>query len=90
MSGQIVTVPECTFTNDTEFESWNTSANGTGTMFVPGQMLTPDSNLTLYAQWAEDNGGDGDAGGDHTDYTIPIVILILAIIVIAVIITRVI
>jgi uncharacterized repeat protein (TIGR02543 family) len=31
--------------------SWNTSANGSGTSYSPGQSLNLTSTLTLYAQW---------------------------------------
>ncbi len=31
--------------------SWNTSANGSGTSYVPGSSETFTSSLTLYAQW---------------------------------------
>jgi uncharacterized repeat protein (TIGR02543 family) len=31
--------------------SWNTTANGTGTSYSPGQSLNLTSTLTLYAQW---------------------------------------
>jgi outer membrane protein OmpA-like peptidoglycan-associated protein len=31
--------------------SWNTSANGSGTSYAPGQTVTLSSSLMLYAQW---------------------------------------
>ncbi|MGH3732144.1 MAG: InlB B-repeat-containing protein, partial [Acidimicrobiales bacterium] len=31
--------------------SWNSSANGSGTSYTPGQSLTLTSTFTLYAQW---------------------------------------
>lgn len=36
------------------FGSWNTSEDGTGTSYLPGQTITmPVGGLSLYAQWAE-------------------------------------
>ena len=35
------------------FICWNTKADGTGTIYTPGQSLTPTENITLYAQWEE-------------------------------------
>ena len=34
-----------------DFVCWNTSANGSGTDYKPGDLYRADSNLTLYAQW---------------------------------------
>lgn len=34
-----------------EFVKWNTSADGTGTDYLPGAEYTGDSNVTLYAIW---------------------------------------
>lgn len=34
-----------------EFVSWNTKANGMGTTYQPGQSITLNSNVTLYARW---------------------------------------
>ncbi|MBQ4649512.1 MAG: InlB B-repeat-containing protein [Firmicutes bacterium] len=34
-----------------EFIGWNTKADGTGTEYTDGQLVTLYSNLTLYAQW---------------------------------------
>ena len=49
------------------FTGWNTAPDGSGTAYVPGQTLTPETRasfyLDLYAQWetldwAEESGGD--------------------------------
>ena len=40
----------------TEFYGWNTAADGTGTMYYPGNTFTPASNVTLYAQWVDTRG----------------------------------
>ena len=36
------------------FVSWNTSADGTGTTYIPQQFYGESSNLELYAQWQAD------------------------------------
>ncbi|MCC8123647.1 MAG: InlB B-repeat-containing protein, partial [Oscillospiraceae bacterium] len=36
---------------DWAFISWNTSADGSGTSYQPGEMLTVTGDITLYAQW---------------------------------------
>lgn len=33
------------------FNGWNTKADGTGTVYLPGQVLNMTSSVTLYAQW---------------------------------------
>ncbi len=67
-----------TFTgpNNKEFIGWNTTTNGKGTSYAPGDNYTTDSRLTLYAQWEKDeytvtlntNGGTINSG-DITNYT---------------------
>lgn len=50
-----------------EFRCWNTSADGTGREFRPGQEIVMEAPLLLYAQWEEErrviqyapNGGEG-------------------------------
>lgn len=45
---------ENTFTKtDYVFTGWNTSANGTGTAYAPGDSITNLGDITLYAQWIE-------------------------------------
>jgi uncharacterized repeat protein (TIGR02543 family) len=34
------------------FSSWNTAANGSGTSYASSDLITPTSDMTLYAQWA--------------------------------------
>ncbi|MCC8123263.1 MAG: InlB B-repeat-containing protein, partial [Oscillospiraceae bacterium] len=49
------------------FASWNTASDGTGTTYLPGEMITITGDLVLYAQWTPDlfsliydpNGGTG-------------------------------
>jgi len=33
------------------FTGWNTQANGSGNAYSAGQIMTPNNNATLYAQW---------------------------------------
>lgn len=33
------------------FTGWNTAADGSGTSYAPGAVLTLTNNITLYAQW---------------------------------------
>lgn len=40
----------------TEFYGWNTAADGSGTMYFPGNTFTPTSSVTLYAQWVDTRG----------------------------------
>ena len=60
------------------FKGWNTSADGTGTVYVAGNALTITGDVTLYAQWRE-NPGAGDKtytvfydpnGGPGTQYSV--------------------
>jgi uncharacterized repeat protein (TIGR02543 family) len=37
------------------FAGWNTLANGTGTSYAEGAVITFDGSLPLYAQWTENN-----------------------------------
>lgn len=39
---------------DYQFVAWNTKANGTGSEYLPGQKITINSNITLYAMWKKD------------------------------------
>ncbi len=80
-SGKQVTVGDCTFTNgDKEFLAWCTSANGQGTVYMPGDIVYPTEgrNIDLYALWAADDV-------DETDW-LPIVATIIVLAIIAVII----
>ncbi|MCX6414967.1 MAG: InlB B-repeat-containing protein, partial [Actinobacteria bacterium] len=39
-----------------QFTGWNTKADGTGTAYSQRQVMTPPSDITLYAQWSIKNG----------------------------------
>lgn len=53
------------------FEGWNTQPDGGGIFYLPGEIITIEGDLTLYAQWTPDgmcycviyeaNGGTGGA-----------------------------
>ena len=51
------------------FTSWNTRADGLGTTYMPGDYITVNSDMSLYAQWRQEpcnvtyypNGGSGTA-----------------------------
>jgi|GEM_PF-5247125 len=53
------------------FNGWNTMANGTGSFYMPGDVITIVSNLTLYPVWAVSSpypystiyNGSGNDGG---------------------------
>lgn len=55
--GNNITNPSITVTgskpsrNGYNFSSWNTSANGSGTVYKAGTSYTVSANVTLYAQW---------------------------------------
>ena len=45
------------------FEGWTTSADGSGTVYKPGDTIVGDSdNMTLYAKWTDKNYSIGDIG----------------------------
>ena len=49
---EVFSIPENKFTHPGyEFICWNTKADGTGTNYYEGDMLSIGSNITLYAQW---------------------------------------
>ena len=52
-TGSSIKIKECTFTAPEckQFTSWNTAANGSGTLYAPN--ATVETNLTLYAQWED-------------------------------------
>lgn len=55
--GNTVTIPNQIPTRQGyHFVEWNTLPDGTGTTYKPGDNFTvPEGDLTLYAQWEEDN-----------------------------------
>lgn len=42
------------------FDCWNTAADGSGKEWFPGDMITPDGDMTLYAQWEKEPGKWGE------------------------------
>ena len=76
-------IPSATLVGST-FDGWNLSANGSGTSFSVGALLTPTANVTLYAQWTvvstvmvsfAANGGVGSisplSGANGASVTLP-------------------
>ena len=53
------------------FENWNTKADGTGTAYENLATLTPESNLDLYARWAEGCTVTYEIGEDAVWDTLP-------------------
>lgn len=48
-------VPDCAFTNgENVFIEWNTEPDGSGTTYLPGEELTAQADVTLYAQWGKE------------------------------------
>ena len=48
-------VPDCAFTNgENLFIEWNTEPDGSGTTYLPGEELTVQDDVTLYAQWGKE------------------------------------
>ena len=60
--------------NGSTFRKWTTNADGTGTSYNNGEEVTLESDLTLYAQWAEQytityNLGGGTASNPITYFS---------------------
>ena len=56
-TGGTFTVPACEFTlTHYDFAGWNTAADGSGTSYAPGDTITVNSEVRLYAQWSGDDG----------------------------------
>jgi outer membrane protein OmpA-like peptidoglycan-associated protein len=86
-AGTTVTLPGITGLTDTGYTltSWNTAANGSGTSYALGEVLTLTSPMTLYAQWTATpssikvnfnaNGGSGSlealSGAVGSSVTLP-------------------
>lgn len=54
--GATVTLPSASSVSEAghSLASWNSLADGTGTSYFPGQSVTLTEDMTLYAQWTED------------------------------------
>lgn len=58
------------------FTGWNTAADGSGTMYLPGQEIPLQDDLTLYAQFEpimftvtyDANGGTGELADENSPY----------------------
>ncbi len=52
--GERITLPYSRFSRPNYiFKAWNTRTDGTGTVYHSGAALTPDADMTLYAQWGK-------------------------------------
>lgn len=61
----VLSVEETGITRDGHtFTRWNTEADGNGTSYDPGDSITLNSNVTLYAQWEEETQAGGGTGTD--------------------------
>ncbi|MCB2032865.1 MAG: InlB B-repeat-containing protein [Ottowia sp.] len=80
VNGEAVTLPANTFTRTLySFSGWNTTANGSGTLYAAGASFTmPAVDTTLYAQWVATGfsgttvpspGGGGAAGTGTASFT---------------------
>ena len=65
----ILTANTFTKTNST-FIGWNTAADGSGTAYADQASITPNANLTLYAQWEETTTGT-ENGHEWVDLGLP-------------------
>lgn len=78
-------VLECGFTNGGKtFLGWNSAADFTGTVFMPGDTVYPDGELKLYAMWS----GAGDGGSSGGWDILAIVGGVVLVILIVVLVTR--
>ena len=77
--GEKVVLSRGTFTKGEEqFTGWNTKADYTGDIYTDEDSFTPESDLTLYAQWvpantfAVEEGGVLKRGTGYKDYKLPL------------------
>lgn len=61
--GEAVTIPSNTYINEEyRFSGWNTEKNGSGSSYIPGDLITRETDLLLYAMWEQiptsENGPD--------------------------------
>lgn len=71
-SGTTVTLPGASSVSNAGFSltSWNSSADGLGTSYSPGQSVTLVENMTLYAQWTA-NGSPSPSSSPPSSTTPP-------------------
>ena len=66
-----VKLNQSTFTREGyDFAGWNTKADGTGTGYADGDTITLSGDLTLYAQWEEENTLFEGKGTEENPYLI--------------------
>ena len=89
LKGTTLTIPECTFTNGSlEFLAWCTSADGDGDVYMPGQTVTLESSMELFALWTAGGGNGGGEGGDDNMVIVLTVVVVLLIVLVAVMLAR--
>ena len=65
-------IPASTFTREGYyFASWNTKADGTGTSYKVGEVITQTEDLILYAQWEESKDTGTANGHDWVELGLP-------------------
>jgi len=59
-AGSSITLPSgsALTRNGYTFDGWNTNNSGTGTNYSAGSSYSPSGNVTLYAKWDAESGGD--------------------------------
>ncbi|MBR1517203.1 MAG: InlB B-repeat-containing protein, partial [Bacteroidales bacterium] len=80
--GETFVIPSCRFTySHYTFIGWNTEYDGSGDAYTPGQMITADEDLDLYAQWQwagivrigfHDNAYNYNSNEDPQGYMAPV------------------
>ena len=55
---EVKPIEMATYKSSTEFVNWNTAKDGSGTTYEIGDSYTKNEDITLYAQWKENNSTD--------------------------------
>ena len=83
-TGDTFTVPQGPAKDNATFKGWNTSKDGSGTAYQPGDKILLTSDMSLYPQYEEaappvipgggGGGGGGGSGptGDKTEYNVTV------------------
>lgn len=70
--GDVVTLPDNEFVRDGyDFVSWNTQVDGSGDGYFPGDEVTPQNHLILYAQWTLSPASSMHDGHFYVDLGLP-------------------
>lgn len=74
-AGDTYTVPAGPAKSGATFKDWNTSKNGSGTSYKPGDKILLTGDMALYPQYTTTGGGGGGGGGataDKTEYNVTV------------------